>query len=100
MNAQNQMKQLTNILGESLVFETFSKLLHVEKEKCSKKIDRLKSELSQYEKEFSMKSEETWEGYRDGTSGDGFDVMEWMALYENLIALKEQYDRITNIDLS
>ena len=38
--------------------------------------------------------------YQDGVLDDDFDVMEWMALFQNLMALQGQYDRITKIELS
>ena len=99
MKTQNQIQQVVSILGEPLVLEAIAKLLQIEKEKCLKKIDRLKSELNLYEKQFAMSSKEAWSKYRKGALGDDFDVMEWMALFENLIAFQEQYDRISKFKL-
>jgi hypothetical protein len=100
MEAQTRIQQVTTILGESLVVETITKLAQIEEQKCLRKIDRLKSELARYEKQFAMNSEEAWSKYQDGMLGDDFDVMEWMALFEDLKALQGQYDRITKIELS
>lgn len=94
MKTQTRIQQVTNILGESLVFKTIDKLAQIEEQKCLRKISKLKSELAQYEKQFAMSSEEAWDKYQDGLLGDSFDVMEWMALFENLMALQEYYDRI------
>ena len=49
METQSRIQQVTTILGESLVVETFSKLAHIEGQKCLRKIDRLKSDLARYE---------------------------------------------------
>ena len=100
METQTRIQQVTTILGESLVVETITKLAQIEGQKCLRKIDRLKSELARYEKQFAMNSKEAWSKYQDGMLGDDFDVMEWMALFENLMALQGQYDRITKIELS
>ena len=100
METQARIQQVTTILGESLVVETIAKLAQIEEQKCLRKIDRLKSELVRYEKQFAMNSEEAWSKYQNGILGDDFDVMEWMALFENLMALQGQHDRITKIELS
>ena len=99
MKTQNQIQQVVNILGEPVVFDAIAKLLQIEKEKCLKKINRLKSELTQYEKQFSISSKEAWGKYQSGTLGDDFDVMEWMALFQNLMSFQEQYERITEFNL-
>ena len=97
METQTRIQKVTTILGESLVIETISKLAQIEGQKCLRKIDMLKSELAGYEKQFSMSSEKAWRKYQDGVLGDDFDVMEWMSIFENLMALQGQYDRITKI---
>ena len=99
METQTRIQRVTTILGESLVVETITKLAQIEGQKCLRKMDRLKSELARYEKQFAMTNEEAWNKYQDGMLGDHFDVMEWMALFENLMALQGQYDRITKIEL-
>ena len=90
--------KVINILGEPVVFEAIAKLLQIEKEKCLKKICRLKSELIQYEKQFSISSKEAWTEYQKGALGDDFDVMEWMALFQNFMSFQEQYDRMTEFN--
>lgn len=100
METQTRIQRVTDILGESLVFETIGKLAQIEGQKCLRKIGRLKSELAQYEKQFAMSSECAWDKYQEGVLGDDFDVMEWMALFENLMALEEYYDRIAGTRLS
>ncbi len=97
METQTRIQKVTTILGESLVIETISKLAQIEGQKCLRKIDMLKSELARYEKQFAMNSEEAWRKYQDGELGDDFDVMEWMSIFENLMALQGQYDRLTKI---
>ena len=97
MKTQTRIHKVTTILGESLVVETISKLAQIEGQKCLRKIDRLKSELAGYEKQFAMNSQEAWSKYQDGMLGDDFDVIEWMSIFENLMALQEQYNRITKM---
>ena len=91
---QQQIEQISTILGESLVSATIAKLAQIEGEKCLCRIERLQNELTRYEKQFGMRSGEAWQKYQTGELGDNVDVMEWMALFENLTALREYYNRI------
>lgn len=97
MQTQRQIQQFTEVLGEALVLNTMSKLAQIEGAKCLRRIERLQSELAQYEDRFTLKSEEAWKQYQSGKLGDDFDVMEWMGLFENLRALQAYYTRLTNI---
>jgi hypothetical protein len=99
METQSRIQQVAIILGETLVDETITKLLHFEEQKCLKRIERIKSELAQFENEFAMNSEKAWSKYQNGKLGDDFEIMEWMSLFENLKALQGQYERITKIEL-
>ena len=100
MSVQSRVQHITDVLGESMVLETITKLVHIEVQKCLKKIERLRQELAEYERQFAMSSEDAWTKYQAGKLGDDFDTMEWMALFENLKALQSQYDRIIESELS
>lgn len=100
MQAQQHIQHFTEILGEELVLNTMNKLAQIEGAKCLRRIGRLQSELAQYEERFALTSEEAWKQYQAGTLGDDFDVMEWMALFENLQSLQAYYIRLSNIQLS
>ena len=94
MGIEHQVKELTNILGETRIRNTLKKLAEIEAGKCSTKIERTKRELSVFEKRFQMKSESAWEEFNNGKLGDSPDIMEWMSLYENLLDFQDQYERI------
>jgi len=94
MNVQTKLQEISELVGEPLVYETLAKLLQIEKTKCLRKIERLKNELSPYEERFGMSSLDAWNTYRIGKLGDDMDVMEWMALVENFNAMKEYYQRM------
>lgn len=94
MNVQTKLQEISQLVGEPLVYETLAKLLQIEKTKCLRKIERLKNELSPYEQRFGMNSLDAWNAYRAGRLGDDMDVMEWMALVENFNAMEEYYQRI------
>lgn len=94
MNLQTRLQEISQLVGEPLVYETLAKLLQIEKTKCLRKIERLKNELSPYEQRFGIDSSDAWKQYRIGQLGDDMDVMEWMALVENFNAMKEYYQRI------
>jgi hypothetical protein len=92
-----QLQQLTDILGETLVMNTGRKLAQIEAARCSRRIARLEAELRSYETRFAMLSAEAWKHYQAGTLGDDFDVMEWRMLFENLKALQHYHRRLTGI---
>lgn len=100
MKTQQQIQQITAVLGETRVLETMTKLAQIEEAKCLRRIERVKTELHRYEQQFSISSDEAWKKYQAGELGDDFDVMEWMALFENLKALQGYYTRIINLQLS
>ena len=93
-NLQSRVQQISAIVGEPLIYEAINKLLQMEKSKCLRKIERLQGDLSDYENRFGMNSHDAWKQYQSGALGDDIDVMEWMALVENLMALQEYYQRI------
>ncbi len=49
------------------------------------KINNLKDEIGLFENRFSLSSEDAWQAYHRGELGDDMNIMEWMALYENLL---------------
>lgn len=99
MQAQH-MQQMTTILGEALVVNTMHKLAQIEAAKCLRRMTRLQAELGQYETHFALTSEDAWQQYQAGALGDDFEVMEWMALFENFRALQEYYGRLNSLQLS
>lgn len=99
MDIETQVKRLTGIFGEPRIRGTLKKLAEIEAKNCSKKIERTKRELLVFEKRFNKNSEAAWDEFNKGKLGDSADIMEWMALYENLLDFQDQYDRINNSDI-
>ena len=99
MGIEHQVKELSNILGEPRIRNTLKKLAEIEAGKCTRKIEKIRNELSTFEKRFEMSSEKAWEEFNKGKLGDSADIMEWMALYENLLNFQDQYDRISTSDI-
>ncbi len=58
------------------------------------KMEVMERKLAPFEKRFGMNSRDAWTAYQKGTLGDDGDIMEWMMLFENLLALQNQYERI------
>ncbi len=42
--------------------------------------------------------ETAWEEFQSGKLGDDTDIIEWMMLYENYLALEKQRNRITGVN--
>ena len=98
MNIETRVRKMRNVLGDAVVQSTFKKLAQIELEKCLRRMDKLKAELTQYEERFQMSSQEAWKKYQEGKLGDNEDVMEWMMLFENYRTFQRQCERITEID--
>jgi hypothetical protein len=98
MNIETRAKRVADVLGEAVVQGTFSKLVEIEVGKCLRQMEKLKEELTHYERQFGMDSPRAWVEYQKGKLGDDGDIMEWMMLFENYQALKRQNDRLSQID--
>ena len=99
MGIEQQVKELSGILGEARIRNTLKKLAEIEAGKCSAKTERTKRELSEFEDRFKMESKTAWEEFNKGKSGDNTDIMEWMGLYENLLDFQDQYDRVSRSEV-
>ncbi len=98
MDIATSVKQMSDIVGETMVRHTFKKLARIELEKCMRNMDRLKMDLNPFEKRFNKSSREAWAEYQRGDMGDDGDVMEWMMLFENYRALQNQCERINAVE--
>jgi len=67
-------------------------------ERCFQKIEKLREELAPFEERFGMSSQEAWTAFQNGKLGDDGDIMEWMMLFENFLALQKQLNRIGEIE--
>lgn len=91
MNLETRSKMVADIMGEAVVHNTLKKMAQVEMGKCLQKMEVMERELAPFEKRFGMNSRDAWTAYQKGTLGDDGDMMEWMMLFENLLALQNQY---------
>lgn len=94
MNIETRVREFADILGESRIIQTLSKLAEIEANRCQKKIGYIRQELIQFEKRFNMTSDAAWTQFENGDLGDGADIMEWMGLYENLTDFQNYYSRL------
>ncbi len=89
---------LADIVGISLVQETLKKLAVIEADKYALQMNRIKAELIPFENRFGKNSRTAWDEFQSGKLGDDGDIMEWMMLFENYLALEKHYKRITEIN--
>ncbi|MCF8131413.1 MAG: hypothetical protein K9N10_23135 [Deltaproteobacteria bacterium] len=97
MNVQNFSKQLADVVGINIVQETLKKLAVIEAAKCVLKMEKLRAELRLFEERFNERSEDAWEKFKTGKSGDSAEMMDWMMLFENYLALERQHKKINNL---
>lgn len=100
MNIEARVEKIRDVLGDTVIAGTFRKLAQIELEKCKRLQGRLKSELKPYEDRFKMTSEKAWMAYQEGKIGDEADIMEWMMVYKNFLALEARSKKIRDIDLT
>ena len=94
MNLQENIQEIADVLGPERIKDTLKKLSEIEAGRRLIDIKKLKSEMSSFEKRFNMSSEDAWRAYNRGDLGDDMDIMEWMALYENLLEYQAEHDRL------
>ncbi|QTA93298.1 hypothetical protein [Desulfonema magnum] len=94
MNIETRSRKIADIMGEAVVHSTLKKMAQFEMGKCQQKMEHLKKELAPFEERFGMESRNAWTAYQSGKLGDDGDIMEWMMLFENFLALRRQYEPI------
>ncbi len=97
MNIEHRLKEYTEALGAYIIENTLKKLAHLELQKCKMKMEKVSSELAPFEKLFGKGSRNAWTEFRSGKLGDDGDVMEWMMIFENYLALEKQYQRLIKV---
>ena len=98
MKVEDFSKQLAGAVGINIVEATLKKLAVVESEKCVLKIERLRADLASFEARFTESSEAAWKKFQRGELGDSADIMEWMMLFENYLALEMQRKRLKKLE--
>lgn len=73
------------------------KLAEIESGKYALQMNRIKAELIPFENRFGKDSRTAWDEFQSGKLGDDGDIMEWMMLFENYLALEKHHKRITEM---
>ncbi len=61
-------------------------------------INHLKSDLEAFERQFKMSSEECYQRFHSGELGDGSNIFEWVALYENVLLYRQRIQKLAPDD--
>ncbi|MBF0502358.1 MAG: hypothetical protein HQM09_19620 [Candidatus Riflebacteria bacterium] len=94
MTVDAQIRVLQKICGDRILKEVLGKLAAMELQKCERALATVDDDLATFEKRFGKSSRDAWEAYRAGAMGDDPDVMEWMAVFENRLALETSIDQL------
>lgn len=62
-------------------------------------IERIQTELKEYEKEFSLNSETFYKQYQKGKLGDSSEIIDWAGKFELLLDIKEEYQSLQEIEI-
>lgn len=94
MQTDAAINEFSSLFGEQRVKSTLRKMADIEISHCRLDLKNADKALRPFEERFGMTSRQAWERYNKGQLGDELDIMEWMGLYENHLALKQQLQRI------
>jgi len=81
---------IAGVCGEELVESVLRRLAELEIGRYDLAIDAARRELAPFESRFARDSISAWESWQRGELGDDAEVMEWMALTDNLRLLLEK----------
>ena len=95
MQTDTAIEEFASLFGEQRVKNTLRKMVDIEISHCQLDLKKARAGLQPYEERFQMSSHEAWKRFNKGELGDNLDIMEWMGLYENCLALEQQLKRIT-----
>lgn len=62
-------------------------------------IEKTKRRLADFEKQFSMKSEQFYQEFQVGNMGDEMEQIKWAGEYETLLQLQSDYGEIRGIQV-
>ena len=65
-----------------LVDRTLDKLIDLERERAQREAQALQTELSRFEQQYQLASEEFYQRFQQGLLGDAGDYFEWSACYD------------------
>jgi len=88
--SQKKIDVLMEIGAGAIIDSTLSKLINIQIAKYQTNIKQINTELEEFEKRFSMSSEECYKRFESGELGDGADFFEWIGLYENILLYKKR----------
>ena len=94
MQTDAAIEEFSSLFGEQRVKSTLRKMADIEISHCRLDLKKAREALRPFEDRFQMASRDAWEKYNSGRLGDDLDIMEWMGLYENCLALERQLNRI------
>ncbi len=94
MQTDMAIEEFSSLFGEQRVKNTLRKMVDIEVSHCRLDLKNARTSLRPFEERFQMTSQQAWERFNNGQLGDELDIMEWMGLYENCLALEQQLKRI------
>jgi len=94
MQTDTAIKEFSSLFGEQRVKNTLRKMADIEISHCRLDLKNAGKALRPFKKRFGMTSRQAWERYNNGLLGDDLDIVKWMGLYENYLALKQQLKQI------
>jgi hypothetical protein len=81
---------INNSIVDSMIETTIDKLLSREFNRISEIKTRLTDDISRFENQYGLKSEDFYRQYEIGNMGDSIDFVEWAATMEMLANIKRQ----------
>jgi hypothetical protein len=98
LSTLDKVKQLknyfanNNVVVDPVVDRTINKLLNREYDRLGELKSRLINELSEFERRYSLPTDDFHRQYETGELGDDMDFIEWAATIEMLTNVRKQLD--------
>ncbi len=81
--------------ASEIMTRTLSKLFDYEIETCRNQLQQLQKDLSDFERQYSMSSEEFYQRFHKGLTHDNMDFTEWASLIQMSGSLEERLALLT-----
>lgn len=88
--AQQKMDALIKVGAGNLLENTLRKLITLQIVRYQHAIKQITPDLTSFEREFKMSSDECYRRFNAGELGDSGDLFEWVSLYENVLLYQQR----------
>ncbi len=95
----HRLEQLAKLYKQGqaseMMAKTLDKLFGYEAETCKFQLRQFQNDLSVFENQYGMSSEEFYQRFQQGQTGDDMDFVEWASLIQMFLRLEDRLTLLT-----